>query len=120
MSAFGPADISWPHMSAIWGKADMAVCGGPLSRSLLGVKRTSLFAPHMSAYDPKRTSVDASSMFAKPIPSLEAIGGEHEAAGIYLSGIRGGGLANHRLCTGENSPDRVSAYRRRRTNGTRF
>ena len=28
--------------------------GSPLSRSLLGVKRTSLFALHMSAYDPKR------------------------------------------------------------------
>jgi hypothetical protein len=92
----------------------------PLLWSLLGLKRTCRFAPHMSAYDPKRTSVDASSMFAKPIPSLEAIGGEHEAAGIYWSGIRGGGLATHRLWAGENSPDRVSAYRRRRTNGTRF
>src|SRR5690242_3364862 len=30
----------------------------PLSRSLLGVKRTWPFAPHMSAYDPKRTLVD--------------------------------------------------------------
>jgi putative ABC transport system substrate-binding protein len=30
-------------------------CGNPLSRSLLGVKRTSLFAAHMSANDPKRT-----------------------------------------------------------------
>src|SRR5262249_38367175 len=27
----------------------------PLLRSLLGAKRTCLFAPHMSAYDPKRT-----------------------------------------------------------------
>src|SRR5262249_46037284 len=43
-------------MSAIGGKADMTVCGSPLSRSLLGVKRTCLFAPHMSAFDPKRTS----------------------------------------------------------------
>jgi len=25
--------------------------------SAIGTKRTSLFAPHMSAYDPKRTSV---------------------------------------------------------------
>jgi len=33
------------------------VCrGSPLSRSLLGVKRTSPAALHMSAYDPKRTS----------------------------------------------------------------
>src|SRR4029450_5457965 len=41
-------------MSAFGGKADMTLCGNPLSRSLLGVKRTSLFAAHMSAFDPKR------------------------------------------------------------------
>ena len=45
-------------MSAIWGKADMGFCGISLSRSLLGVKRTWLVAPQMSAYDPKRTSLD--------------------------------------------------------------
>ena len=33
----------------------MTVCGSPLSRSLLGVKQTCLFALHMSAFDPKRT-----------------------------------------------------------------
>jgi hypothetical protein len=33
----------------------MTVCGNPLSRSLLGVKRTSAVALHMSAFDPKRT-----------------------------------------------------------------
>jgi hypothetical protein len=37
------------------GKADMTFCGNPLSRSLLGVKRTWLVAAHMSAFDPKRT-----------------------------------------------------------------
>ena len=37
------------------GKADMIVCGNPLSRSLLGAKRTCPFALHMSANDPKRT-----------------------------------------------------------------
>src|SRR5262245_41848372 len=42
-------------MSALRGKADMTVCGSPLSRSLLGVKRTCLCALHMSANDPKRT-----------------------------------------------------------------
>jgi len=41
-------------------KADMTSCGNPLSRSLLGVKRTWLFAQHMSAYDPKRTSASIS------------------------------------------------------------
>jgi hypothetical protein len=39
---------------AFGGKADMVFCGISLSRSLLGVKRTSLFAAQMSAYDPKR------------------------------------------------------------------
>src|SRR5262245_8857684 len=43
-------------MSAFGGKADMTLCGIPLSRSLLGAKRTSPCALHMSAYDPKRTS----------------------------------------------------------------
>src|SRR5215510_13459948 len=33
-------------------------CMSPLSRSLLGAKRTSLFATHISAFDPKRTSPD--------------------------------------------------------------
>ena len=35
--------------------ADIAFCGISLSPSLLGVKRTSLFALQMSAFDPKRT-----------------------------------------------------------------
>jgi hypothetical protein len=61
-------------MSAFRGKADITLCGNTLLRSLLGAKRTSLFAAHMSAFDPKQTSVDPSSMFDKTIPSLEAIG----------------------------------------------
>jgi hypothetical protein len=43
------------HMSAFGGKADMTLCGNPLLRSLLGVKRTWACALHMSANDPKRT-----------------------------------------------------------------
>src|SRR5262245_32007812 len=43
-------------MSAFRGKADMTFCWSPLSRSLSGAKRTCLLAPHMSAFDPKRTS----------------------------------------------------------------
>lgn len=35
--------------------ADMTVRGSPLSLSLMGAKRTWLFALHMSAFDPKRT-----------------------------------------------------------------
>src|SRR5262245_25904445 len=42
-------------MSAFGSKADMSVCGCPLLRSLLGVKRTCVGALHMSANDPKRT-----------------------------------------------------------------
>src|SRR4029450_2258800 len=57
MSAIGPKRTSLIalHMSAFGGKADMTVCGNPLSRSLLGAKRTCPFALHMSANDPKRT-----------------------------------------------------------------
>jgi hypothetical protein len=42
MSAFGPKRTSprAPHMSAFGGKADMTLCGNPLLRSLLEVKRT--------------------------------------------------------------------------------
>src|SRR5262245_26757998 len=42
-------------MSAFGCTADMILCGNPLSRSLLGAKRTCHFALHMSANDPKRT-----------------------------------------------------------------
>src|SRR5262245_49973859 len=55
-------------MPAFGGKADMTVCGSPLLRSLLGVKRTSLFATHMSAFDPKQTSD-----VADPLPLLLAM-----------------------------------------------
>src|SRR4029078_4885557 len=34
----------------------MTFCGRPLSRALLGARRTCPFALHMSAFDPKRTS----------------------------------------------------------------
>ena len=49
MSAIGTKRTSLvaPHMSAFGGKADMTVCGNPLSRSLLGVKRTCRFALHI-------------------------------------------------------------------------
>jgi hypothetical protein len=58
-------DLNWPRLQRVWfstksafgGKADMTLCGNPLSRSLLGVKRTCHFALQMSANDPKRTSV---------------------------------------------------------------
>ena len=75
MSAYGPKRTSLvaPHMSSFGGKADITVCGNPLSRSRLGVKRTWLFALHMSAYDPKRTSTASSSelVFAVTMASVE-------------------------------------------------
>jgi hypothetical protein len=57
MSAIDPkrTSIVAPHTSAFGGKADTTFRGSPLLRSLLGVKRTSLFAAQMSAFDPKRT-----------------------------------------------------------------
>jgi hypothetical protein len=59
-SAFGPQRTLTcaAPMSAFGGKADMTLCGNPLLRSLLGEKRTSLFAAQMSANDPKRTCGD--------------------------------------------------------------
>src|SRR6476660_4935153 len=58
MSAIGPKQtlLVAPHMSPFGAKADMALCGNSLWRSLLGVKRTCSLALHMSAFDPKRTS----------------------------------------------------------------
>ena len=62
MTAYGPkrTSVVAPHMFAFGGKADMTVCGNSLSRSLLGAKRTCPFALHMSANDPKRTSMTPS------------------------------------------------------------
>ena len=56
MSALGQKRTFAAHklMSALPPKADMAVCGSPLSRSLFG--ETCRFALPMSVYDPKRTS----------------------------------------------------------------
>src|SRR5262245_42231704 len=51
-------------MSAFGGKADMTIWACPLSRSLLGVKRTWAGALHMSAFDPKRTWLVAAHMSA--------------------------------------------------------
>src|SRR5262245_14714985 len=62
MSAIGPKQTSVLQTSAFGGKADMTASGYPLSRSLSGAKRTSLFAAHMSAYDPKRTFCSRSNL----------------------------------------------------------
>src|SRR5262249_59501072 len=85
-SAYGPKQtcVFALHMSAFGGKADMTVCGSPLSRSLLGVKQTSLFATHMSAFDPKRTSVGPRSTPSRASAQIATItclslGGTNEA-----------------------------------------
>src|SRR5262245_64315418 len=53
-----------PITPSFGGKADMALCGNPLSRSLLGAKRTCPFAPHMSAFD----AVDGAHSAASRVP----------------------------------------------------
>src|SRR5262245_61413239 len=80
-------------MSAFGGKADMAVCGSPLSRSLLGVKRTCPLALNMSAYDPKRTLVAPSSarVFIVTMPVLGLAGEGNATTRVhYVSRRRGG------------------------------
>jgi len=78
MSAIGPKQtcLVAPHMSAFRGNADTTVCGIPLLRSLFGAKRTSPFATHMSAYDPKRhesagTNLMATACLFVPLADLE-------------------------------------------------
>src|SRR5262249_37253211 len=100
-------------MSALGGKADMTFAGSPLSRSLLGVKRTWLVAPHMSANDPKRTSRSVARPF--PDPRLNryyasgCFGHEHEATKIHCSYWRRGGDAARGSSTAERAD---SAHRR--------
>jgi hypothetical protein len=54
------------HTSAFGGKADMTLCGNPLSRSVFGVKRTCLIAAQMSAFDPKQTLMRRAQAAAPP------------------------------------------------------
>jgi hypothetical protein len=58
MSAIGPkrTSLAAPHMSAFGGKADMRLCGNPLSRSL--VRRTRLLltqSGHSPCVGPRST-----------------------------------------------------------------
>src|SRR5215475_8644526 len=83
-------------MSAFEGKADMTVCGSPLSRSLLGVKRTCLCALHMSAYDPKQTSAVPRSGPSRVLVRIATVacpslGGSNEKAGVHHASRRCGG-----------------------------
>src|SRR5262249_29869522 len=83
MSAFGPKQ-TWPIAlhSVLRGKADMTVCASPLSRSLLGAKRTCLFAPHMSASDPKKGTSLAFTQTLQIVCPVWSFGDGDEAARI--------------------------------------
>ena len=61
----------------------MTVCGNPLLRSLLGAKRTSLFAAQMSAYDLKRT-LWPRSMSARPGAKASLLKGDGALAFILV------------------------------------
>src|SRR5262249_26572149 len=66
--------------------------GSPLSRSLLGAKRTSSAALHMSAYDPKRTwrlSLKGSQL--NVYDALLGFGEQHEATRLHSTDWRRGG-----------------------------
>ena len=58
-SAIGPKRTSLvaPHTSAFGGKADMTICGMSAFAVAFGGKADIRVALHMSAFDPKRTSV---------------------------------------------------------------
>jgi hypothetical protein len=85
------------------GKADMACCGNPLSRSLLGAKRTCPFALQMSANDPKRAlmlqnhlsgcSLSVCSFATIRCPILTVRGDDEAARVHHASQLRGGDLA---------------------------
>src|SRR5262245_49261746 len=71
-------------MSALGGKADMILCGCLLSWSLSGVKQKWVAAPHMSAFDPKRTLAPFLSKRKNCYHrDRSSLGGDNEAASIH-------------------------------------
>jgi putative tryptophan/tyrosine transport system substrate-binding protein len=64
------------------GKADMTICGNSLLRSQSGVKRTWACAPHMFAYDPKRTSSEVLYWASRTSVSIATIPDESSAGGM--------------------------------------
>src|SRR5262245_21084452 len=105
-------------MFAFGGKADMAFCGISLSRSLLGVKRTLRFAPHMSAFDPKRTlgwtsvQLDFAVSASNNLFTTQREGAEHAFA---RSGRRSLREETCRLARGETPSRRNCTDRRSKT-----
>src|SRR4029453_7733878 len=109
MSAFGPkgTSLAAPHMSAFGGIADMGLCGNPLLRSLLRVKRTSLFAAQMSAFDPKRTCCPRFAILNQHDALYRTRCG-HDAAEVHPpSRCIGGGVA----VLGARSASKTAVYR---------
>src|SRR5262245_30094287 len=81
-------------MSAFGSKADMALCGNSLSRSLLGVKRKSLFAAQMSAFDPKRTLLSLPISQFNQLRWLPRSRDNHETTRVHHTSWRyGSGMA---------------------------
>ena len=77
--------------------------------SAIGTKRTSLVAPHMSAFEPKRTSADWSSLFKdigiRHYNTLFSIRGAYAAEAIYrICRERCGGVTRRCLCTTLSRP----------------
>src|SRR5262245_16430501 len=98
------------------GKADMTLYGNPLSRSLLGVKRTWLVAAHMSAFDPKRTSTDpllrpnlrvTGPRLGKTVVNT-FLGSGNETARVHHACWWRGSMADHDVCA---TARRAAAHR---------
>src|SRR5262245_10186708 len=72
-------------MSAFGGKADMTLCRNPLSRSLLGAKRTCLFALHMtqSGHGLPKTDPFRAPVRIVTIACLSLGGDDNEATRLY-------------------------------------
>src|SRR5262249_24036488 len=107
------------HMSAFGGKADMTVCGNPLSRSLFGAKRTCLLALYMPAFDPKRTLADlhvrrfqCASLSCHDALVL-SLGGGNETARVHYTSRRCGYVATQSACAtvGKTADSRVLGRR---------
>src|SRR4029079_15470687 len=93
-------------MSAVGGKADMTGCRCRLLRSLLGLKRTWVFAAHMAACDPKRTlgALNGCHLNRYDVPP-EPRGQFDEAPRVYRSVKRRCNVAVRGACAAEDRPD---------------
>ena len=80
--------------------------------SAIGTKRTSPSAPHMSAFDPKRTSLSPPILWSEPIRSLSYLWGQYDAAQIHHASWWHGSVAARRArAAGDYAGDRISEWR---------